>query len=99
MAAALRREGLRHIAEQREIDRISRVDRERAERRDLRSANKVPSWQSWLEDEALKANPDLTTKNTFAANASLAAGPHAASAPQADRGDRPTDTDNETANT
>jgi hypothetical protein len=54
--AALRREGLRHIAEQREIDRISRVDRERAERRDIRSANKVPNWQSWLEDEASKGN-------------------------------------------
>ena len=56
LKGALRREAFRHIAEQREQDRANRITRERAERRQVRAAHPVPTWQGTLEAEAANGN-------------------------------------------
>jgi hypothetical protein len=52
----LRRDGFRHIAEQRQKDRVARIEREREERRQVRAAHPIPNWQGYLETEAAKGN-------------------------------------------
>ena len=56
LKGVLRRDGFRHIAEQREKDRIARVERERAERRQMQDAHPIPTWQGYLETEAAKGS-------------------------------------------
>ena len=52
----LRCEAMLHVQRQQKEDRAERVRREASERRDLRSAFKVPTWQSYLESEAAQGN-------------------------------------------
>ena len=52
----LRRDGFRHIAEQREQDRTARLARERDERYRVRAEHVVPNWQGWLETQAAEGN-------------------------------------------
>ena len=56
LKGVLRRDGLRHIAEQREKDRTARIGREREERRKVRAAHRIPQWQGYLQEEAAKGN-------------------------------------------
>jgi Relaxase/Mobilisation nuclease domain/Large polyvalent protein-associated domain 7 len=56
LKGALRRDGFRHIAKQRTIDRVARIERERAERRHVRTAHPIPNWPGFLEAEAAKGN-------------------------------------------
>lgn len=56
LKGALRREAFRHIAAQREQDRASRIARERDERRQVRTAHPIPTWQGTLEVEAANGN-------------------------------------------
>lgn len=54
----LRRDALRHLAEQRQRDRAERRDREATERRLLRAQHAIPSWQGFLEAAASQGNED-----------------------------------------
>jgi hypothetical protein len=56
LKGAVRREGFQHIADEREKDRVARLERERDERRQVRDRNQVPNWQGYLEAEAAKGN-------------------------------------------
>lgn len=56
LKGVLRRDGLRHIVEERDKDRTSRIARERQERHDVRVAHPIPHWQGFLEAEAAKGN-------------------------------------------
>jgi len=62
LKGALRRDGFQHIAEEREKDRVRRIEREREERRQGREDHRIPTWQGYLEAEAAKGNePALTS--------------------------------------
>ena len=54
----LRRDALRHLAEQRQRDCAERRDREATERRLLRAQHAIPSWQGFLEAAASQGNED-----------------------------------------
>ena len=56
LKGTVRREGFQHIADEREKDRVARLERERDERRQVRDRNQVPNWQGYLEAEAAKGN-------------------------------------------
>ena len=56
LKGSLRRDGFQHIAEERAKDRVSRSERERSARRQVRNAHPVPTWQGYLETEAAKGN-------------------------------------------
>ncbi len=56
LRGSMRREGFQHIAEQREKDRVARIERERDERRHARAAHPIPTWQSYLETQAAAGN-------------------------------------------
>ena len=53
---ALRRLSFQHIAGQRAEDTTARIKREREERQEVRDANRVPTWQGYLEAEAAHGN-------------------------------------------
>ncbi len=52
LRGSLRRDGFRHLAEQRRRDRAQRIAREAEERRQVRAAHPVPNWQGFLEAQA-----------------------------------------------
>ena len=56
LRGSMRRESFQHIAEERERDRAARSEREKADRRDLRKAHAIPSWQGYLESEAAQGS-------------------------------------------
>ena len=56
LKGVLRRDGFQHIAGQRQKDRIARIERERTERRQMRDAHPIPTWQLYLEAEAANGN-------------------------------------------
>jgi hypothetical protein len=58
LKGAVRREGFQHVADEREKDRVARLERERDERRQIRDRNQIPNWQGYLEAEAAKGNED-----------------------------------------
>jgi hypothetical protein len=58
LKGAVRRESFQHIADEREQDRLARMERERDERRQVRDNHKMPHWQGYLEAEAAKGSED-----------------------------------------
>lgn len=54
----MRQEGLQHIADEQEKDRVGRVKWERDERRQVRDTHRIPNWQGYLEAEAAKGNEE-----------------------------------------
>jgi hypothetical protein len=56
LRGVLRRESLRHLAEQRARDHAERRAREAAERQQARAQHPVPGWQAWLEARAAGGN-------------------------------------------
>lgn len=52
----LRRDAFRHIAGKQAEDRATRIRREADERRQARAAHPIPTWQGYLEREAVQGN-------------------------------------------
>ena len=52
----LKRDAFRHIADQQSQDRAAQVQREAEERRRVRARHPIPTWPSYLENEAAKGN-------------------------------------------
>ncbi len=55
-AGALRRDASQHLRAKQREDRTTRIRREANERHEVRERHAVPTWQRWLEAEAVRGN-------------------------------------------